>query len=91
MTKQGIVKIIATKTGLDASDVIAVVEGFMTTVKDNVRDRKKVELRGFGTFKTIHRKQKVARNISAGTRCIVPAREVLSFKPSKYFTINQPQ
>lgn len=40
-------------------------------------------LRGFGTYKTILAKARKARNPRTGETVMVPAREKLTFKPSK--------
>ena len=64
MTKAEIVSKIADNTGVDKTVVLAIVEEFMTQVKDSLIERENVYLRGFGSFIVKERKQKVARNIS---------------------------
>ena len=91
MTKRDIITLITNKTGLDSLEVSASIEAFITTVKRTVRAGKKVTLRGFGSFDTVHRKQKKGRNIGAGTEVIIPACNVVKFTPSKYFKVDQPQ
>lgn len=50
MTKADIVKEVSKSTGIDATTVMAVVEGFMEAVKGSLAKENNVYLRGFGTF-----------------------------------------
>lgn len=86
MTKADIVAEIAKSTGIDKTTVMAVVEGFMESVKDGMIAGNDVFLRGFGTFLTKKRARKVARNISKNTTVIVPEHNIPAFKPAKSFT-----
>lgn len=70
-------------------DVKTVIEHTLGNIKDAVYLGQEVTLRGFGTFKAKQRKAKTARNISAGTTIQIPARKVVTFKPSKDFNTNQ--
>lgn len=85
MTKAEIVTEIASQTGIDKEDVLKVVEGFMTQVKNSLSANENVYLRGFGSFIVKERKQKVARNISKQVTITIPAHSVPSFKPAKTF------
>ena len=85
MTKAEIVNKIADNTGVDKTVVLAIVEEFMTQVKDSLIERENVYLRGFGSFLVKERKQKVARNISKQVTITIPAHSVPSFKPAKTF------
>ncbi len=85
MTKAELVNQIAVQTGYDRLTVLKVVESFMQNVKDSVCDGEPVYLRGFGSFITKVRKEKVARNISKKTSIVVPEHTIPSFKPSKEF------
>jgi DNA-binding protein HU-beta len=85
MTKAEIVSEIANQTGIDKEDVLKVVEGFMSQVKDALIANENVYLRGFGSFVVKERKQKVARNISKNVTITIPAHNIPSFKPAKTF------
>ena len=50
MTKADIVEIIANGTGLTKVETEAVVNGFIQTVIQSLRDGKNIEIRGFGSF-----------------------------------------
>lgn len=85
MTKAEIVNEISKSTGLERAAVLAVVENFMTVVKDAIAGGDNVYLRGFGTFAIKRRADKVARNISKNTQVIVPAHNIPTFKPCPEF------
>jgi DNA-binding protein HU-beta len=85
MTKADLVQKISDRTGLDKKEVQKVVELFMEEIKNSLVNGENVYLRGFGSFITKYRAQKVARNISKNTSVIVPAHYIPAFKPSKMF------
>jgi len=43
----------------------------------------KIEIRGFGSFRTRQRRPRVGRNPKTGERVEVPAKKIPFFKPSK--------
>lgn len=86
MTKADIIREICEATGLTKQEVSAVLESFMTTVKDClVKEKKGVYLRGFGSFIVKHRAAKTARNISKNTTLMIEAHDLPYFKPAKEF------
>ena len=85
MTKADIVTKIADRTGMEKSDVLAVVENFMHEVKTNMESGENVYLRGFGSFVLKRRAEKTGRNISKNTILIIPAHYIPAFKPAKVF------
>jgi DNA-binding protein HU-beta len=85
MTKAEIVKEVSKSTGIEATTVMAVVEGFMEAVKGSLAKDNNVYLRGFGTFAVQTRAQKTARNITKNTTVIIPEHKVPTFKPCAEF------
>lgn len=85
MTKAEIVNDIADKTGLEKQDIQAVVEAFMSEVKDSLASGENVYLRGFGSFIVKKRAEKTGRNISKNTTIVIPAHNIPAFKPAKTF------
>lgn len=85
MTKAEIVKEVSKSTGIEATTVMAVVEGFMAAVKSSLAKDNNVYLRGFGTFEVKTRAQKTARNITRNTTVIIPEHKVPTFKPCAEF------
>lgn len=85
MTKADIVNEIAKSTGVEKIQVQAIVEAFMESVKNAMKDGQNVYLRGFGSFIIKKRATKVARNISKNTTITIPEHNIPAFKPAKSF------
>jgi integration host factor subunit beta len=49
----------------------------------SLRAGDKIEIRGFGSFRTRQRKPRVGRNPKTGEKVEVPAKKIPFFKPSK--------
>ncbi|MBI4917875.1 MAG: integration host factor subunit beta [Acidobacteria bacterium] len=83
MTKADIVKLLADQVGLtrrEAADALAVV---LDGVIQAIQDGEKVELRGFGSFRTRKRQARQGRNPRTGAQVKVPPKVVPYFKPGK--------
>lgn len=85
MTKQELAAKVAEKTGTSQCQAVSAVEAFMETVVDTVSGGDEVTLRGFGTFKTVVRREKKARDISRRETITLPATKKPVFKPCKDF------
>lgn len=85
MTKHDIVIAISDKTGIERAVVQATIEEIMHSIKDSLSKGENVYLRGFGTFETIVRAEKLGRNISKNTSVVIPAHRIPKFKPCKEF------
>ena len=85
MTKAEIVSSIAEKTGIEKVAIQAIVEEFMTVVKDSMTNGENVYLRGFGSFIIKRRADKIGRNITKNTSLMIPAHNIPAFKPAKVF------
>ncbi|MCH7886522.1 MAG: integration host factor subunit beta [Candidatus Marinimicrobia bacterium] len=83
MTKADIVDIIAEATGLTKVETEAVIDGFLSTIKNALREGERVEFRGFGSFSVKKRMPKKARNPGTGEVVYLPERYVPTFKASK--------
>jgi nucleoid DNA-binding protein len=83
LTKADIVDHIASATGLTKVETEAVVDGFISTVIEALKDGKNIEIRGFGSFKVKKRKSRIARNPRTGEQVIVDEHYVPIFKVSK--------
>ena len=83
MTKADIVDVIADATGLTKVETETVIDGFLTTIIEALRNGERVEFRGFGSFSVKKRKPKKARNPGTGEEIFLPERFVPTFKPSK--------
>ena len=85
MTKAEIVAKISEKTGVEKKEVLAIVEAFMSVVKNYMYEGKNIYLRGFGTLYIKKRAKKPGRIISRNTTIMIPAHNIPAFKPSKSF------
>lgn len=82
MTKQQLVEEISERTGLRRSEAKKAIEGAMEIITQALAAGENVYLRGFGTFAVRNVKEKQARIVATGEKCIVPAHRAVSFKPS---------
>ena len=85
MTKKELAQDVSNKTGYSASMVMEIIESATMTIMKTVVSDDGVYIRGFGSFIPKRRKQKIARNINAGTACIIPEHIVPFFKPYPEF------
>ena len=85
MTKADIIDQISGGTGLTKLETEAVVNGFMTVVKQALLRNERVDLRGFGSFSVQHRAARTARNPRTNEPVHVPPTFIPLFKPSKEF------
>ena len=83
MTKADIVQMIAQSTGLTKTDTSAVVDGFIEAVIEALQEGEHIEIRGFGTFKSVSRAPRTGRNPRTGSEVKISRRRAPVFKPSK--------
>lgn len=60
-----------------------VSETILESIVQALSEGDKVEVRGFGTFRTRQRAGRIGRNPKTGERVDVPAKSIAFFKPSK--------
>ena len=85
MTKQEVAAKVAEKTNIGQHQAVKVVETVMEVITEAVCGCNEVTLRGFGTFKTVVRRAKKARDISRGETITLPETKKPAFKPCKDF------
>ena len=83
MNKTELVKAIAGKAKLKLNDTEKLVNAFITTVSDELKNKGKVTLVGFGTFGVANRKEKIGVNPKTGQKITIPAKSVPVFKAGK--------
>src|SRR5207302_5128062 len=64
-------------------DSEVIVEAIFDSIVRSLRTGDKIEIRGFGSFRTRQRQPRVGRNPKTGTRVEVPSKRIPYFKPSK--------
>lgn len=85
MTKAEIVAEISKQTGIEREKALKVIESFMLIVKDQTCEGEDIFLRGFGTFTTKVRAEKVGRLIKENKSVIVPEHKIPYFKPCEEY------
>ena len=83
VTKADIVNQIADATGLTKTDTAVVVDGMLASLIDAMQRGEHIEIRGFGTFKIVHRAPRTGRNPKTGEVVKIPSRAMPVFKPSR--------
>jgi len=83
MTKADLIEDVARKTELSRKDSEVIVDTIFEGIVKSLRGGDKIEIRGFGSFRTRHRNARVGRNPKTGERVDVPAKDIPYFKPSK--------
>lgn len=85
MTKQEVAAKVAEKTNIGQHQAVRAIETVMEVITEAVCSGDEVTLRGFGTFKTVVRRAKKARDISRGETITLPETKKPVFKPCKDF------
>lgn len=83
MTKADLVEEISRALEATRKDAEFVVETIFESIVSALRRGDKVEIRGFGSFRTRQRRARIGRNPKTGARVDVPAKRVSYFKSSK--------
>lgn len=83
MTKADLVVDVMRLGDLTRTDAETIVETIFDAVVGALRSGDKIEIRGFGSFRTRQRNPRIGRNPKTGARVEVPAKRVPYFKPSK--------
>ncbi|HKV39828.1 MAG TPA: HU family DNA-binding protein [Blastocatellia bacterium] len=83
MTKAELVEEVARAAELNKRDAEVIVETVFDSIISTLHRGEKVELRGFGSFRTRERGPRRGRNPKTGEPVDVPAKRVPYFKPGK--------
>jgi len=89
MNKSELVEALINKTGLSPKDAKRTIEALFSTdpgtgiIAAQLDEGKRVQLTGFGTFETRHRKARTGRNPQTNEAIHIPERRYPTFKPGK--------
>ena len=83
MNKSELIDAIATETGLTKVTASKVLDTFMSTVTDVLKDGGQLVLPGFGSFSTGNRAARTGRNPQTGKEIQIKASRVAKFKAGK--------
>ena len=82
MTRVGLAQIMCEKTGMSLKDSLRAVEVFFEAMSESLLKRDKIEIRGFGSFKTVKRAPKKVQDIGRGYELNMPSHLTVKFKVS---------
>ncbi|HTP86859.1 MAG TPA: HU family DNA-binding protein [Bryobacteraceae bacterium] len=83
MTKAELIEEVSRVVEMTRKDSEVIVEAIFDSIVRSLRGGDKIEIRGFGSFRTRQRQPRVGRNPKTGTRVEVPSKRIPYFKPSK--------
>jgi integration host factor subunit beta len=83
MTKAELIEEVSRVVEMSRKDSEVIVETIFGSIVRALRSGEKIEIRGFGSFRTRQRQARIGRNPKTGTRVEVPAKRIPFFKPSK--------
>jgi integration host factor subunit beta len=83
MTKAQFIEALSQRLDQSKQESEHALDAVLETAKAVLQQGDKLDLRGFGTFKLRDSKARQARNPRTGETIAVPAKKVVTFKPSK--------
>ena len=83
MNKQQLVEAMASKSELTKVDTEKALKAFIDTVTDELKNGRKVQLVGFGTFEVAERAERQGRNPKTGEAITIPASKSPKFKAGR--------
>ena len=83
MTKVDLIDEVSSVVEMTRKDSEVIVEAIFDSIVRSLKTDDKIEIRGFGSFRTRQRQSRIGRNPKTGTRVEVPAKRIPYFKPSK--------
>ncbi len=83
MTKAELIEEVAGAVEMTRKDSEHIVDTIFDSIVHALRTGDKIEIRGFGSFRTRKRQPRVGRNPKTGAKVDVPAKKIPFFKPSK--------
>ncbi len=83
MTKADLVARVSQAVGMTRKDSEMIVETIFDSIVKSLQASEKVEIRGFGSFRTRQRQPRIGRNPKTGARVEVPLKTVPYFRPGK--------
>jgi integration host factor subunit beta len=83
LTKADLVEEVARTAQVTKKQAEEIVQTVFLSIVESLRGGRKVELRGFGSFRIRSRGSRVGRNPKTGDRVEVPPKRIPYFKPGK--------
>ena len=83
MTKADLIEEVSRVVEMTRRDSEVIVEAIFDSIVRSLRGGDKIEIRGFGSFRTRQRQPRIGRNPKTGAPVEVPPKRIPYFKPSK--------
>ncbi|MGB6430407.1 MAG: HU family DNA-binding protein [Candidatus Acidiferrales bacterium] len=83
LTKADLVEQVVKSTELPRKESEVIVETIFEGIIGALQNGDKIEIRGFGSFRTRQRRGRIGRNPKTGAKVEVPPKRIPFFKPSK--------
>jgi integration host factor subunit beta len=83
MTKAELIEEVSKVVEMTRKDSEIIVETIFESIVNSLHTGDKIEIRGFGSFRTRQRQPRIGRNPKTGSRVEVPSKRIPYFKPSK--------
>jgi len=83
MTKADLIEEVSRVVEMTRKEAEVIVEAIFDSIVRSLRGGDKIEIRGFGSFRTRQRQPRVGRNPRSGEQVVIPEKLVPHFKPGK--------
>ncbi len=83
MLKKDLVTEVSNELSLQKSDVAAALDIMLNTMEEALKEERRIELRGFGSFAVRKRKARCTKNPKTGKIMDIPERKTIHFTMSK--------
>lgn len=83
LTKADLIEEVLKISELPRKESETIVETIFDSIIESLQKGDKIEIRGFGSFRTRQRRGRIGRNPKTGAKVEVPPKKIPFFKPSK--------
>jgi len=85
LTKKDLINSVYMQIGFSKNISENLIDEFLATIKENLKNEKKLKLSKFGTFSIRSKKSRIGRNPKTKEQKTISGRDVVLFKASKEF------
>ena len=85
LTKKDLINSVYMQIGFSKNISENLIDDFLSTITENLKNEKKLKLSKFGTFSIRTKKSRIGRNPKTREQKIISNRDVVLFKASKEF------
>ena len=85
LTKKDLINAVYMQIGFSKNISENLIDDFLATIKENLKNEKKLKLSKFGTFSIRSKKSRIGRNPKTKEKKMISDRDVVLFKASQEF------